>query len=412
MSWTSTNGSTVTWNRTLPIAYHNGDIPSISYGLHVGSATKSIPGSLVLGGYDRSRCLTDPIQSSGQDFTLVGIDLGVASGASPFNTSAESLLRINGSSVDQLTTYPNPGVPYLYLPSDTCEAIAARLPVTFDANLGLYLWDISSPSFYKILVSPSYLSFSFASRAGQNSTIYVPLALLNLTLDNPLVSTPTLYFPCSPYTPSDGSTFHLGRAFLQAATLAQNWQTGSLLLSQAPGPDLAAQDIKTIASTDATITPMINAPSWDTTWGSVLQAIPGNSTASATASPTALSSSHSNGLSGGAIAGIIIGVIAVILILTYLAVMFLRHRKRAALSRTTNSAYWDAEIAPAAVAAYHKEEPPKHEKEGNILAEAPMNDRSEIGSSGAKQSLGESNPVEMDGRTNKAPGELEGDTRW
>lgn len=157
--------------------------------------------------------------------------MGVTDGGSPFLKSQKSprngLLRLYGSSTGELDVFPNPGVPYLNLPPETCAAIADSLPVTFNDDFGLYIWNTTDATFQEIMSSPSYLSFTFSS-GGRNSSIYVPFALLNLTLENPLVNTSMSYFPCSPYTPFDGSTYHLGRAFLQAAFLAQNWQTKKL----------------------------------------------------------------------------------------------------------------------------------------------------------------------------------------
>lgn len=283
----------------------------------------------MLGGYDRPRCLTEPIQSSGQTFTLVDIGLAVADGGSPFPNAqtlpVTGLLRRNGSSIDTLDAYPNPGVPYLYLPQDTCSAIAEMLPVSFNESLGLYLWNASDPTFQNITSSPSYLSFEFSSKIGsvQTSSIKLPFALLNLTLESPLVIKPTSYFPCSPYTPSDGSTFHLGRAFLQAAFLAQNWQTQRLMLAQAPGPGGISQQITTIASTDTSVTPMIDAPSWYSTWSSTLTALAAESGNITTVRAAA---EHSGEISGGEIEGIVIGSVAVIAIIAML-IFFLRRRK-------------------------------------------------------------------------------------
>lgn len=340
INYTSVNGSSVYLNKTLPLVYERGVIPSISYGLHIGSAseTTTIAGSLVLGGYDRSRCLTEPIQSSNRTFTLIDIALGVADGGSPF-TKAEALpigglLRLNGSRVGSIDTFPNPGVPYLHLPQDTCSAIADMLPVSFNESLGLYLWNTSDDAFQRITSSPSYISFNFSSGVGsvQRSVINVPFALLNLTLESPLVSVPTQYFPCSPYTPSDGSTFHLGRAFLQAAFLAQNWQAQRLMMAQAPGPGAALQQITIIASTDTDVTPMTNAPSWYSTWSSTLDALPkipsgASSNATSTANPK-----HSDQISSGAIAGIVIGSLVVVAAVAAV-VLVLRRRNRRLESR-------------------------------------------------------------------------------
>lgn len=67
--------------------------PSYSYGMHIGSASLNIPGSLLLGGYDQSRVLgtvstqsyTPFGQSPGGNLAigLVDVGIGVAKGGSP-----------------------------------------------------------------------------------------------------------------------------------------------------------------------------------------------------------------------------------------------------------------------------------------------------------------------------------------
>ena len=102
-----------------------------------------------------------------------------------------------------------------YLPPSTCQAIAAHLPVTYSPAFNLYLWNTSSPAYPQIVSSPHYLSFTFASGVDQTTrTINVPFAQLNLTLAWPLVSTPTPYFPCSPWSGTASTHYYLGRAFL------------------------------------------------------------------------------------------------------------------------------------------------------------------------------------------------------
>ncbi|KKA16133.1 Aspartic protease, partial [Rasamsonia emersonii CBS 393.64] len=89
--------------------YTNGGgkaIPSYSYGLHIGSAALNIPGSLFLGGYDQSRAL-EPV--SAQPYTsaepggsfaieLLDIEIGVATGGSPWNFTNKTGLLIQGDS--------------------------------------------------------------------------------------------------------------------------------------------------------------------------------------------------------------------------------------------------------------------------------------------------------------------------
>jgi hypothetical protein len=93
---------------------------------------------------------------------LVDIGVGIASGGSPFPfESMNGLLRNNQNETRSILVRPNPTVPYLYLPGNTCAALAAYLPVTFLPNLGLYSWNTDSPSYQKIVDSPTYLQFVF-----------------------------------------------------------------------------------------------------------------------------------------------------------------------------------------------------------------------------------------------------------
>lgn len=371
ISWTAgSNGSTITSNRTLPDAYLAGYAPSISYGLHVGSAVHNVPGSLMIAGYDSSRCLTEPVVSDSRSVQLSKVTLGVATGGSAYMDSVSpstNLLKANGSSLSELEVYPNPAVPYMYLPKDTCDAMADLLPVTYNEAFNLYFWDTDSSAYHDIITSPHYIGFTFSSN-GKSSTINIPFALLNLTLESPLVSTPTPYFPCSPWTPTD-APYHLGRAFLQGAFLAQNWQSNKLFLAQAPGPDLDALPpyVKKISSSDTSIAPATNPPNWADTWSTTLKALPGNSASD--------EESGSSGLSTGAIAGIVVGVIAGIALVVGISIWFiLRQRKRSqqrAPATLHDGAYQNGEVY-----AYRKEQytPPVYEVDSE-RARAEMDGR-------------------------------------
>lgn len=332
ITWeTNSNGSSVTFNRTLPDAYLAGYAPSISYGLHVGSVEPNVTASLVIGGYDSSRCLEEPLTSDKGSLELTSISLNVSSGRSAYLTSPGSanMLQSNGQSLSSLEVYPGPSVPYLYLPKSTCDAMASYLPVTYSSEWNLYLWDTSNTSYQQIVTSPHYISFTF-SASGRETTTNVPFAVLNLTLESPLTSTPTSYFPCSPWSDTASAPYHLGRAFLQAAFIAQNWQTNSFFLSQAPGPDYLPPSIKTITSTDTSITPATNPPDWASTWSNTLRPLPANAGSSGS------SNTHSSGkpktgkpgLSDGAIAGIVVGVIAAVAITAAVLIWSLRRKRR------------------------------------------------------------------------------------
>lgn len=185
--------------------------PSNSFGLHIGSVKSKIKGSLYFGGYDQTRICGNISTQQGAFagiepdddgkkglIDLLDIGINVIDGASPFNTSTISNLLATGNSSigPSLSVSMLLEAPYLDLPKSSCDAIAAWLPVTYNADLGLYTWNINDPRYTQIVSSPSVLSFVFRKDQTntQNITINVPFALLNLTLEQPLVTSPVPYF--------------------------------------------------------------------------------------------------------------------------------------------------------------------------------------------------------------------------
>ncbi|KAK4145718.1 uncharacterized protein C8A04DRAFT_35533 [Dichotomopilus funicola] len=319
-----------------------GQTASSSFGLHIGSAgpTATMPGSLLYGGYDRNRVLGDVVTFNGDlwsSVTLLDIGIRVFDGASPFTASSSSssssssgsssssskitgLLAQGNSSISTsagLSVLIDPCTPYLSLPQSTCDAIAEHLPVSYDAPLGLYLWNTSSPHYHHIVSSASALTFTFlgntqtaATQAG--TTINVPFRHLNLTLSAPFTDTPVPYFPCFTGTGSKGQPV-LGRAFLQDAFLGANWEQKKIFLAQAPGPNIpssgGAVDAVNIQPGDVTLAAS-NGNDWEESWKGVWTALTADqvrgSSASASASgsiPTSTSSSSSGQGGGSASAG-------------------------------------------------------------------------------------------------------------
>jgi hypothetical protein len=248
-------------------------IPSYSYGLHIGSPTVDIPGSLMLGGYDRNRVLGDvsaqPFLSDGSlPIQLLDIGLGVAGdGGSPWNfTSKTGLLAKDNSTLETGTiVQASTADPYIYLPQSSCDSIAAELPLYYEPDYGLYFWNTSDPQYPKLVLTPSFMSFTFSKNGlnNENMTINVPFALLSLTLEPPLIANPSKYFPCM----GTSSTLALGRAFFQAAFIGVNWNqgTGNWFLAQAPGPEYSVTEDRTnIEASASTITG--SSSSWEACW--------------------------------------------------------------------------------------------------------------------------------------------------
>jgi hypothetical protein len=340
MTWLNTTGVNNTQGIQLATAKQNSLIKSLSYGLQIGSPSLEIEPSLVLGGYDRSLCLTKPITTKERTFQLTNVSVGASGSGWAFlvnSTAGET--NATGSQVglmEQNASLPvlaNPGVPYIHLPRATCDAIAKYLPVTYDEALGLYLWNTENDTrrYEEITTTYSYLSFSLRDETSQeNQEIYVPFSLLDLELDSPIVPTKKRYFPCRPYTPEGGEPHHLGRAFLQAALLVQNWETNTTWLSQAPGPNNTVPSRPVIIEeTDTTIAEMPNAPVWLATWNGTLKDSTwsqSNHTSGSDGSSGSPTDSESS-LSAGAIAGIAIGAVAGLAIIAA-AIFFYTRRRR------------------------------------------------------------------------------------
>ncbi|KAE8350004.1 aspartic peptidase domain-containing protein [Aspergillus coremiiformis] len=303
-------------------------IPSYSYGMHIGSVNPAIPGSLVLGGYDKSRVLGEVssqsiIRSSGTwQIGLKDIGLEVAAGGSPFGFTSKNGLFMQGSGVvAPRSVVIDPTKPYMYLPEPTCDAITAFFPVSFDSTLGLYIWDTTRNNYANITSSATYLSFLF-KKDGLNDktiTIKIPLKLLTLTLQDPLVDQNLTYFPCFHST----DTPVLGRAFLQAAFVGVNWfegnNAGTWFLGQAPGPGLPSADITAINVGDTTLAASSHSwnQSWAKSWHPLADSSPGNST-----------SSNGDLTTGGkAGIGIGVGVVGVIFIAAGAWIAILRRRR-------------------------------------------------------------------------------------
>jgi hypothetical protein len=350
--WSTDTLDNATLNMIASWLYTSGGddaIPSYSYGMHIGSVSPAIAPSLVLGGYDSSRVLgdvsaqsvsLDPATSGQLDIIIKDIGLGLAGGWTPPGfASKDGLLLQNNGGTGPTNVTIDPTVPYMYLAGATCDAITASLPISFDKDLGLYLWDTTDSNYANITSSATYLSFVFDSNemSTQNITVKVPIAQLALTLQAPLVEKNTTYFPCYIST----ATPVLGRAFLQSAFVGVNYfegdNAGTWFLAQAPGPALSNQGITAIDVRAATLGG--SNSSWEQSWAKYwnIEDFPssnptspsgsqssGNST---TPSPSQ-STNSSSGLSTGAKAGIGIGVAIVGVIFIAAAVWFAVLRPR------------------------------------------------------------------------------------
>lgn len=260
--------------------------PSNLWTLHIGSYRPRLAASLILGGYDSRRVVGNVTQASistrtgGMLIDLRDIGIDVAEGASPFSFQSKSgMLKHDGGNHDTISVQIDPTLPYMYLPEQTCKALAAVLPVTYIEALDLYAWNTESPDYEKIVKSPAHLKFTFVSSVDNDFSIKVPFALLNLTLTPPLVDTEQAYFPCKSYAmpddvaPESADVYFLGRAFLQAAFVGVNWSKnrGIWWLAQAPGPGAITEYIEGLDNSTEELPPGTDGAKWFDGWKSVLE---------------------------------------------------------------------------------------------------------------------------------------------
>ncbi|KAF5877631.1 putative aspartic-type endopeptidase protein [Botrytis fragariae] len=339
--------------------YSHARIPSNSFGLHIGSASMGIPGSLVLGGYDQSRVLTPVTTQKGYNGTfpmsLVDISIDTIDGYSPlnFNTTKSGLLFNNSTSAASnglLAVNVDPSVPYLYLPTSACDILASFLPITYNENLDLYLWNTTSPLYKPIISSPTYLAFTFSNPDSENqntqTSIKIPFSLLSLSLTNPLsnASDSVPYFPCQP-SPLPSGSWALGRAFLQAAFLGTVW-TGSsnitssqgiaFFLAQAPGPGIPDEKLVDLQpeSTSLNASTTIWKDTWSSHWTPLttpLDLFSSSFPSSQFSAPSSSSSSSNTGLPTAQMVGISVGSATAFIFL--LAVIFWICRRKANIAR-------------------------------------------------------------------------------
>ena len=321
-----------------------GSIGSSSFGLQIGSVAQQISGSLILGGYDQSRTI-GPVGvfsyiTGLPAGALMDVTLGAARCDSPFggapiaqlykgtgdNQASQTIIQTLGAPRNAAIVVPNPASPYISLPLGTCEAVASHLPVTWNADIGFYTWNKNDPKFAQIVDSSAYMEFILTDATATNISIKVPFTLLNLTLESPIVDTPTPYFPCQPLNSSYGF-WALGRAFLQSAFLGVNYDLNKTFLAQAPGPNQNQSVIHPIDSSDDSLNTIQPdalgslVTSWQDTWSSP------NCSGGSSASTVEVGMASDDGLGRGAIAGIVV-VVVVVLAAIAGAFFYLRRRRR------------------------------------------------------------------------------------
>ncbi|KAF2427566.1 acid protease [Tothia fuscella] len=210
-------------------------IPSLSWGYTAGMHKHDPPvfGSLTLGGYDTSR-----FEDNKLNFTM-GIDqsrdLLVAVQRITSSTTSTPLLS------KPIYAFINSVVPHLWLPVSACEAFEKAFNLTWDATSQLYL--VSSNVHQSLLQTNPTVTFEIGpSDTGENVKIQMPYGSFDMNASFPLVKpegNSSLYFPLR--RADNDTQYTLGRAFLQNAYIAANYEYFNFTVKAAKYPPNGAQ---------------------------------------------------------------------------------------------------------------------------------------------------------------------------
>ncbi|KAK3680801.1 Nucleolar GTP-binding protein 1 [Vermiconidia calcicola] len=363
----------------MPGYFYNKSITeSYSFSLHIGSTAFNYPGSMLFGGYDKGRAIGPATTYADTKPPLQDIVLGVETGGSPWDfDSKDNLLLTNTSSHDSITVTPEPMVPYLHLPKQTCDNLAKYLPVSKDSS-GYYLWNTADPTYKNITTSAAYLGFVFPPATGgtQDVTIKVPfqLLVLNLTVEASGYAGQTPYFPCMPYEPSDGN-YLLGRAFLQSAFLGRNWNRHISWLAQAPGPGASRTGLGVqptdIDDGDTSLDFFPDNGRFAASWSDHWTPLEGSTTnGDASSGGGSGDGGDDGGLSTGATAGIGVGAAALAVGVLGVAAFFLvRRRKQRKSSESEQQPFTAAHYGDEAKASPAPHERPQVDQYGQAFNE-------------------------------------------
>jgi hypothetical protein len=264
--------------------------------------SKGVHGSLVLGGFDKSRFTEQgtsiSMPAADNNTLLVGVQGITYQPNSNTDTGAESFTADRESSSGFYATIDST-LPYLFLPDDICDEFASKFRLTFDNNTGLYT--VNDTAHDNNLRQNAAVTFKIGADSGDNSvnftSIRLPYAAFDLQANSPLYAKPTNYFPIRK---SPTGVYVLGRTFLQEAYIIVDYERLNFTVAPAVYSNpMPSPQIVSIFKKD--YIPLGVSP---------------------TATPD-----KKTGLTPGAVAGIVVGIVILFLLLGVGAFFFWKKRR-------------------------------------------------------------------------------------
>lgn len=239
-------------------------IPSYSYGYTAGAyyRLKSVPASLVLGGFDANRFEThnttfdlDPNQNpvvALNEITVTAQPLPSSNVSTGWSSNPLTLLGPNEASLFTIDS----STPYLWLPEAVCLEFEKALGLTYDDAVQLYTFGSNSTQ-HEVLVNWN-MTFQFAVSdlpgSSNSVSLSVPYEAFDLQLSYPYPglnatqsSPPTNYFPLR--KAENNTQYTIGRTFLQETYLKVDYERNNFSIFQATFSPNALTDTNLISIT-------------------------------------------------------------------------------------------------------------------------------------------------------------------
>ena len=301
---------------------------------HRSIGFQGILGSLVIGGYDRSRQGATNVTFELNETDSYALNAGIQS-ITATNTLVGEVELLSSN----ITATVDSDLPYLQLPASVCKNFERALGLFWDPSMQLYL--VNDTIHGRLREDNPTFSFTLGRSVAQSVNITLPYQAFDLQVTQPIAENGTNYFPlkCS----SNSSQYILGRAFLQETYLFVDYDKSTFSLSQAQFRN--ESDIVTVNHADAGASP--------------------------SGSPNAIPDKA--GLSKGSIAGIAVGAsVAALLLISVLFFLLRRVKHRNQHNDTSGTAFPAPALINERKGSWHHSSTSSQEMTASSDADSPF----------------------------------------
>ncbi|KAK6501214.1 hypothetical protein TWF481_009058 [Arthrobotrys musiformis] len=233
-----------TFNNPVPSLLQNlrdtQKIASLSWSYTAGNQYRfnNVLGQLILGGYDRSRFVSNQIYIPFDSQDVVDLSVNIESITSSDANGTQALLPSKG-----ISAYLDSSVSQIWLPLDACRRFEDDFGIIWNQDLELYL--VNNTQHEKLLSRNANIIFKIGHfSTNQTVDITFPYAAFDLTLSYPFTTNPVRYFPLKRAT--NDTQYTLGRVFFQEAYVIADYERKNFSVSQCSWDASLEKDIQVI----------------------------------------------------------------------------------------------------------------------------------------------------------------------